>query len=408
LNAVTSQPLQGKRIAVGVGGGIAAYKAGDFVRELRRQGATVRVAMTKAAQEFITPLTMQSLSGDAVLTDYFDASQEEKFGHLHLARWADAFVVLPATADLLARITAGMGNDAVTTSLLAFRGPVLLAPAMNTAMWDHPATQRNLAVLRATPNTHFVGPAVGALADGDVGAGRLAELADLVAAVKGLFAGAKLSGKKVLITAGPTREALDPVRFISNPSTGKMGLAVADAAHALGASVTVVLGPVGEIGHVPYEVVRVTTADEMLAAVMARVEGCDVFVASAAVSDWKAQHVSSHKEKKTEGPQSVTLVRTPDVLMTASTKVQSNAKRPLLVGFAAETHDVLTYARGKLTRKGLDFIVANDVSAPGAGFGTDTNQVTVLGADGSAVAAQGTKREVAARIWDVLLPKVKS
>lgn len=398
--------LQGKRIAVGVGGGIAAYKAGDFVRELRRQGAAVKVSMTKAAQEFITPLTMQSLSGDAVLTDYFDATQEEKFGHLHLARWADAYVVLPATADLLARITSGMANDAVTTSLLAFRGPVLLAPAMNTAMWDHPATQRNLTVLRATPNTHFVGPASGPLADGDVGQGRLADLPDLIDAVKGLFSGAQLSGKRVLITAGPTRESIDPVRFISNPSTGKMGLAVAEVAHARGAAVTVVLGPVGDVGSLPFEVVRVTTADEMLEAVMKRVEQCEVFVATAAVSDWKPQTVSAQKEKKSDGPQSITLVRTPDVLMTASTKVRANAKRPVLVGFAAETNDVINYAKAKLTRKGLDLIVANDVSAPGVGFGGDSNAVTFISADGSTSVAQGSKRDVAARLWELLAPKV--
>lgn len=403
---MTPHLLQGKRIAVGVGGGIAAYKAGDFVRELRRQGATVRVSMTKAAQEFITPLTMQSLSGDAVLTDYFDASQEEKFGHLHLARWADAYVVLPATADLLARLAAGMANDAVTTSLLAFRGPVLLAPAMNTAMWEHPATQRNLAVLRATPQTHFVGPATGPLADGDVGAGRLSELGELIEGVKALFAGAPLAGKKVLITAGPTREAMDPVRFISNPSTGKMGLAVAQVAHARGATVTVVLGPVGEVGPLPFEVVRVTTADEMLEAVMSRVEQVDAFVATAAVSDWKPQSTSTHKAKKTEGPQTLTLVRTPDVLMTASAKVQANAKRPVLVGFAAETHDVIGYAKGKLNRKGLDLIVANDVSAAGAGFAVDTNAVTIIGADGTTQTAQGTKREVAARLWDLLAPRM--
>lgn len=395
-------PLQGKRIAVGVGGGIAAYKAGDFVRELRRQGATVKVAMTKAAQEFITPLTMQSLSGDAVLTDYFDATQEEKFGHLHLARWADAYVVLPATADLLARIAAGMANDAVTTSLLAFRGPVLLAPAMNTAMWDHPATQRNLALLRSTPRTHFVGPASGALADGDVGMGRLAELADLIEGARSLFKDGPLSGKHVLITAGPTREAMDPVRFISNPSTGKMGLAVAEVAHARGAKVTVVLGPVGDVGALPFEVISVTTADQLLEAVMKRVEQADYFVATAAVSDWKPQTVSAQKTKKGEGPESVTLVRTPDVLMAASNKVHANAKRPVLVGFAAETHDVIAYAQGKLAKKRLDLIVANDVSAAGAGFGTDTNAVTIISADGTKQSAQGSKREVAARLWDVI------
>lgn len=396
---MSSNRLEGKRIAVGVGGGIAAYKAGDFVRELRRQGATVKVAMTKAAQEFITPLTMQSLSGDAVMTDYFDVSQEEKFGHLHLARWADAYVVLPATADLLARIVSGMGNDAVTTSLLAFRGPVLLAPAMNTAMWDNAAVQRNVATLRSTPNVHLVGPGVGPLADGDVGAGRLVELPELIAATAALFPSRALTGKKVLVTAGPTREAMDPVRFISNPSTGKMGLAVADEAHARGAQVTVVLGPVGDVGAKPYEVLRVTTADEMLEAVMARVEAVDVFVATAAVSDWKPSVVSPKKTKKGDGPETLTLVRTPDVLMTASTKVHANARRPVLIGFAAETHDVVTYARQKLGRKKLDLIVANDVSAEGAGFGGDTNAVTIIGAAGE-TSVQGSKRQVASRLWD--------
>ncbi len=394
--------LQGKRIAVGVGGGIAAYKAGDFVRELRRQGAVVRVAMTKAAQAFISPLTLQSLSGESVMVELFDPAQEERFGHLHLARWADAFVVLPATADLLARIATGQGNDAVTTSLLAFRGPVLLAPAMNTAMWDHPAVQRNVATLRATPRTHLVGPGVGPLADGDVGAGRLSELPELISATRALFTGGTLQGKRVLITAGPTREALDPVRFLSNPSTGKMGLAVAEAAHARGAQVTVVLGPVGEVGSLPYEVVRVTTADELLAAVLPRVGEADFFVASAAVSDWKPAQVSSRKTKKGEGPESLQLVRTPDVLLTASAQVHAAARRPVLVGFAAETHDVLAYARGKLEKKRLDFIVANDVSADGAGFAGDTNVVTVLGADGSERQVRGTKREVANRLWDVL------
>jgi phosphopantothenoylcysteine decarboxylase/phosphopantothenate--cysteine ligase len=398
--------LQGKRIAVGVGGGIAAYKAGDFVRELRRQGATVKVSMTKAAQEFITPLTMQSLSGEAVLTDYFDATQEEKFGHLNLARWADAYVVLPATADLLARITAGMANDAVTTSLLAFRGPVLLAPAMNTAMWDHPATQRNVQTLKSTKNTHFVGPGVGALADGDVGAGRLSELSELISATANLFSSGPLAGKRVLITAGPTREAMDPVRFISNPSTGKMGLAVAEVAHARGAQVTVVLGPVGDLAPVPFEVVRVTTADQMLEAVMKQVASSDVFIATAAVSDWKPAVIATQKTKKGEGPESLSLVRTPDVLLTASQAVHAQPKRPLLVGFAAETHDVVAYAKEKLTRKKLDLIVANDVSAAGAGFGTDTNVVTVLSSDGSATTAQGTKREVAGRLWDIVATRL--
>jgi phosphopantothenoylcysteine decarboxylase / phosphopantothenate---cysteine ligase len=391
---------------VGVGGGIAAYKAGDLVRELRRHGAVVRVAMTRAAQEFITPLTMQSLSGERVFTDAFDAGQEEQFGHLHLARWAEVFVLAPATADLIARVRAGMANDAVTTSLLAFRGPVVLAPAMNTAMWDNELTQANLKALLAMGRYSVVGPGVGPLADGDVGAGRLAELSELVAAVAQRFANGPLQGKRVLITAGPTREAFDPVRFISNPSSGKMGLAMASVARALGAEVTVVLGPVGDlVREAGVQFVNVVTADEMLEAVMARVEQVDYFVAAAAVSDWKPQQVASRKTKKSEGPESVTLVRTPDVLLTASTKVHANPTRPVLIGFAAETNDVIAYAQEKLARKNLDLVVANDVSGAGAGFAVDTNAVTVVAADGSLLAAQGSKREVAQRVWARILSR---
>jgi phosphopantothenoylcysteine decarboxylase/phosphopantothenate--cysteine ligase len=399
---VSANYLQGRRIAVGVGGGIAAYKVGDLIRELRRQGASVRVAMTKAAHEFITPLTLQSLSGQPVLTDYFDSTQEAQFGHLHLARWADAFVIAPATADLIARIRFGMANDAVTTSLLAFRGPVLLAPAMNTAMWENAATQENVRALLAQPRFRVVGPGVGPLADGDVGVGRLAELHELIDAANALNAAGPLAGRKVLVTAGPTQEPIDPVRFVSNPSTGKMGLAVAEVARARGASVTVVLGPVGDAPRDGFEVVPVRTAEEMLAAVMARVEDADVFVAAAAVSDWRPAAPSDRKGKKGDGPEVLQLVRTPDVLATASKKVHANAKRPLLVGFAAETHEVLAYAKEKLEKKRLDFIVANDVTQEGAGFGTDTNRVTILGADGSRHDVSGEKREVAARLWDIV------
>ncbi len=394
--------LQGRRVAVGVGGGIAAYKVGDLVRELRRQGASVRVAMTKAAQEFITPLTMQSLSGQPVLTDYFDTTQEAQFGHLHLARWAEVFVVAPATADLLARIRVGMGNDAVTTSLLAFRGPVLLAPAMNTAMWDNEATQETVRALLSRPRFRMVGPGVGPLADGDVGAGRLADLPELIAAAAALGDAGPLAGRRVLVTAGPTQEPLDPVRFISNPSTGKMGLAVAEVARARGAAVTVVLGPVAEPVPDGLDVVRVRTADEMLAAVMARIDSADAFVATAAVSDWRPAQIAEQKTKKHDATETVTLVRTPDVLATASARVHGRTPRALLVGFAAETHEVLAYAKDKLARKRLDFIVANDVTAPGAGFGADTNQVSIVGADGSQVDVAGPKREVAARLWDIV------
>ena len=392
---MSASHLQGRRVVVGVGGGIAAYKACELVRELGRAGAEVRVAMTEAAQQFVTPLTFQALSGHPVLTNYFDPAQEGNFGHLDLARWAELYVVSPATADLIARIRAGLGGDAVTTSLLAFRGPVLLAPAMNVAMWDNERTQENVAALLATPRFHGVGPGSGLLACGDVGAGRLAEVRDIVAAAAGLFAPGALTGRHVLLTAGPTREHLDPVRFISNPSTGKMGLALAHEARAQGARVTVVLGPVGPVDRQGLEVVDVVSADDMAREVLARVEGVDLFIATAAVSDWKPEQRAAHKVKKSEGPESLALVRTPDVLAEASRRVAGQARRPVLVGFAAETQRVVEYARDKLERKGLDAIVANDVSAPGAGFGVDTNEVTVLTRDGRQQAFAGAKREVA-------------
>ncbi|WP_257457292.1 bifunctional phosphopantothenoylcysteine decarboxylase/phosphopantothenate--cysteine ligase CoaBC [Archangium lipolyticum] len=400
--------LQGRRVIVGVGGGIAAYKACELVRELVRAGAQVRVAMTSAAKEFVTPLTFQALSGHPVLTDYFDPSQEGNFGHLDLARWAELYVVAPATADLLARIRAGMGNDTVTTSLLAFKGPVLVAPAMNVAMWENERTRENVEALIASPRFHMVGPGAGLLACGDVGSGRLAEVRDIVEAAARLFAAGPLAGRRVLITAGPTREYLDPVRFISNPSTGKMGLALAEEARALGARVTVVLGPVGEVARSGYEVVDVVSAEDMAREVLARVAEVDCFIASAAVSDWKPQTREAQKVKKSEGPETLTLVRTPDVLAEASRRVSGKARRPVLVGFAAETQRVVEYAREKLERKGLDAIVANDVTAPGAGFGVDTNRVSVLTRDGQQRELSGTKREVARAILELvktLLPK---
>jgi|SRR5215217_7087907 len=399
--------LKGRRIVVGVAGGIAAYKACELVRELGRAGAEVRVAMTESARQFVTPLTFQALSGHPVLTDYFDPSQEGNFGHLDLARWAEAFVVAPATADLLARVRVGMANDAVTTSLLAFRGPVVLAPAMNVAMWDNAMTQENVAALMAHARFTFVGPGAGLLACGDVGEGRLADVPAIVAGVAARFAPGPLAGKRVLLTAGPTREFLDPVRFISNPSTGKMGLALAQAARSLGATVTVVLGPVGSVDRTGLEVVDVVTAEEMAREVLARVGDVDVFIATAAVSDWRPESRAAQKVKKgaISGPETLKLVRTPDVLAEASKKVSGQARRPLLVGFAAETERVLEHAREKLERKGLDAIVANDVTAPGAGFGTDTNRVTVLTRAGSPRELQGTKDAVARGILELLLPE---
>src|SRR5277367_5243442 len=377
--------LGGRRVAVGVGGGIAAYKACELVRVLRRAGAEVRVAMTPAAQAFVTPLTLQSLSGHPVLTEPYDAASEAGFGHLALSRWAELFVVAPATADLLARIRAGMANDAVTTPLLAFQGPVLLAPAMNVAMWNNALTQENVKALSADSRYRVVGPSVGLLADGDTGPGRLVEVEALVDACAEALATGPLSGRRVLVTAGPTREFLDPVRFLSNPSTGKMGLAVAQAARRRGGQVTVVLGPSALADTAGLEVLNVVTAEEMRDAVLARVASVDFFIAAAAVSDWRPSE------------------RAADVLAEAAEAVRGARRRPVLVGFAAETERLLENASAKLLRKGLDAIVANDVSRPGAGFASDENAVTVLSRGGERLELSGTKSDVADRLWDYLL-----
>jgi phosphopantothenoylcysteine decarboxylase / phosphopantothenate---cysteine ligase len=398
--------LDGRRIAVGVGGGIAAYKACELVRVLRRAGAEVRVAMTPAAQAFVTPLTLQSLSGHPVLTEPYDAASEAGFGHLALSRWAELFVVAPATADLLARIRAGMANDAVTTPLLAFRGPVLLAPAMNVAMWNNAITQGNVSALAADARYRLVGPASGLLADGDSGPGRLVEVDELVDACAEALGEGTLSGRTVLVTAGPTREFLDPVRFLSNPSTGKMGLAVAQAARRRGARVTVVLGPSQpEADTAGLEVLDVVSALEMRDAVLARVASVDYFIAAAAVSDWRPSERAPQKRKKGQAPEaeSLRLERTPDVLAEAAEAVRGAARRPVLVGFAAETERVLENASAKLLRKGLDAIVANDVSRSDAGFASDTNVVTVLTRAGDRVEIAGTKADVADRLWDLVL-----
>lgn len=393
--------LQGRQIALAVGGGIAAYKACELARELMRAGAVVRVAMTPAAQQFVTPLTFQSLTGHPVFTDTFDPAQDSAFGHLQLPRWADLFIVAPATADLISRLAAGIANDAVTTALCAFRGPVLLAPAMNTAMWANEALQASLQRLTAQPRFRVVGPDSGLLADGDVGPGRLSELDAILEAADALSYVGPLSGKRVLITSGPTREFFDPVRFISNPSSGKMGAALADVARGRGATVTVVLGPGAVPPRSSVEIVPVVSADDMAKAVLSRIDACDIFVAAAAVSDFRPAQRAPQKLKKTESDEQVTLVRTPDVLALASAYVQSKPTRPLLVGFAAETQDVVLNARTKLEKKKLDAIVANDVSSQSAGFEADVNRVTVIAKERQ-VDISGTKRSVASGIWDVL------
>ncbi len=394
--------FQDRTVVLGVGGGIAAYKACEVARLVVKGGGRVLVAMTRAATRFVGPLTFQAISGAPVLVDLLDAEQERSYGHLRLAREASVLVVAPATADLIARLRAGMGDDAVTTTALAVTCPVLLAPAMNTRMWTSPAVQENLAALVAR-RWHVVGPGSGELADGDVGPGRLAEPAEIAEAAARLLGPLDLVGRRVVVTAGPTREPLDPVRFVSNRSSGKMGFALARAAARRGAEVVLVTGPVQlpEPGGV--RVVRVETAEEMARAVEAEAEAMDLFVGAAAVSDYRPAAVAPEKMKKGQGDEHLALARTPDILAGLGERFGGKAGGPVLVGFAAETERVVENARDKLRRKRCDLVVANDVRRPGAGFATDTNRVTLVAADGLAEVA-GTKDLVADAVLDRVVP----
>jgi phosphopantothenoylcysteine decarboxylase / phosphopantothenate---cysteine ligase len=385
-------------VILGVGGGIAAYKGCEIVRLLVKGGASVHVVMTPNATRFVGPLTFQALSGHPVLVDLLDPASEASYGHLELARKANLLLVAPATADLLARLRAGMGDDAVTTTALACTCPVLLAPAMNTRMWEGPAVQENLAVLRGR-GWHVVGPSSGELADGDVGEGRLADPAEVVAAASRVLGPRDLTGRRVLVTAGPTREPIDPVRHLSNPSTGKMGFEVARAAARRGAEVLLVSGPTALRDPEGVRVVRVSTAEEMAAAVLGAAGEQDLLVAAAAVSDYRPRAPLAAKKKKTDGAESIELERTPDILATLGERLGGRPHSPVLVGFAAETEDLIPNAREKLRRKRCDLVVANAVGAPGAGFASDRNRVSLVGpADVEEV--EGTKGAVADTILD--------
>jgi len=394
--------FQNRTVIVAVGGGIAAYKACEVVRLVVKGGGTARVAMTPAATRFVAPLTFQALSGGPVLTDLFDPSFDLTYGHLSLARAADLVVVAPATADLIARIRAGMADDAVTTTIVAATCPVLLAPAMNTRMWENAAVRENLAALRAR-GFHVVGPAAGELADGDVGEGRLADPADIALAASRLLGNLDLAGRKVLVTAGPTREPIDPVRFITNPSSGKMGYAVARVAARRGAEVLLVSGPTALEPPPGVKVAQVETAEQMASAVEAGAEGVDLFVAAAAVSDYRPRAAAPQKIKKGEGEETLVLARTPDILARLGERFGGRADAPVLVGFAAETTEVIANAREKLKRKRCDLVVANKVGGPGAGFGGDTNRVALVSATELAE-IEGPKDKVAEAILDWIVP----
>ena len=364
-----------KNILVGISGGIAAYKSAELIRLFKKAGYEVRVCMTAGACEFITPLTLQALSGNPVHKALLDTEAEAGMGHIELARWADLVIIAPATADLIARLRAGMANDLLSTIVLATKAPIHIAPAMNQQMWAHPATQENIAALQQRHQLH--GPAAGEQACGDVGFGRMLEPKELFDAVKKSFADKKLSGHRLLMTAGPTRELLDPVRYLTNRSSGKMGYAIAEAASAMGAEVVLVSGPTRLSVSNAIRRIDIETADEMLEAVTKEVANADLFISTAAVVDYRLKEISSIKMKKNSDDLKLDLIQNPDILATTSL-----ANPDLFtVGFAAETNDVLKYAAGKLKKKALDLIVANQVGAS-KGFDVETNQVDILTANG--------------------------
>lgn len=365
--------LSNRHIILGITGGIAAYKSAELVRRLRDRGAEVKVVMTAAAMEFITPLTLQALSGNQVHTALLDPEAEAGMGHIELARWADVILVAPASANFMARLVAGRGDDLLTTLCLATSAPIALAPAMNQAMWRDTATQANVETLRERQIALF-GPAAGAQACGDIGPGRMLEVDELAELTAGLFPTRSLDGVKVRITAGPTREAIDPVRYISNHSSGKMGFALAAAAADAGAQVTLISGPVNLATPDRVARINVSSAQDMYDASLDGLESCDIFIACAAVADYRPSEAVAQKIKKSADTMTLSLVRNPDIVAT----VASHPQRPFTVGFAAETQDVVTYARDKLQRKNLDMIIANDVTSSDTGFNSDDNQVVAL------------------------------
>ncbi|KJS04944.1 MAG: phosphopantothenoylcysteine decarboxylase [Gammaproteobacteria bacterium BRH_c0] len=370
--------LANKRILLGVTGGIAAYKSADLVRRLQDAGASVRVAMTPAAMEFITPLTLQALSGNPVHTDLLDTGAEAAMGHIELARWADLLVVAPATADFMAKLVAGEADNLLLAVCLATAAPIALAPAMNQGMWRKDSTTDNLDCLRKR-GFYILGPADGSQACGDIGPGRMLEPLAIVEALEPLFSTAILAGKKVVITAGPTREAIDPVRYISNHSSGKMGYALAIAAAEAGADTWLISGPTNLQPPERVTLIRVTSARDMLEATLAAITDCQLFIGSAAVADYRPKCYVDQKIKKDDSAMLLELERNPDIIATVANLPQ----RPLTVGFAAETSDLAAHARKKLDAKKLDAVIANDVSRSDIGFNSDNNQVLLVDREGT-------------------------
>ena len=393
--------LSQKRIILGITGGIAAYKSAEIARRLQDQGAEVRVIMTESAQEFIRPLTLQALTGKPVHTDLLDPDAEAAMGHIELARWADALLVAPATANFIAALSQGIANDLLTTVCLAATGKMVVAPAMNQAMWSQPASQENIARLKQRGITIFE-PDNGIQACGDIGPGRLQQPDAIVDQFSRIFESNALSGKKVVITAGPTREAIDPVRYISNHSSGKMGYALASAMVDAGASVTLISGPVSIESPERCKLVSVNSAQDMLEAASSAVETADIFISAAAVADYYAAEIAPQKIKKKSDKMSLNLLKTPDIVAILS----KNNPKLFVVGFAAETDQVEYHAREKLIGKKLDAVIANDVSRSDIGFNSDDNEALWIDADSCISLSKKNKTQLAREIAVLIADKI--
>lgn len=393
--------LTNRNILLGVTGGIAAYKSADLVRRFQDAGACVRVAMTRGAIEFVTPLTFQALSGNPVHTELLDPTAEAGMGHIELARWADMIVVAPASADFIAQLAHGLAGNLLSTVCLASKAPIAIAPAMNQAMWSNVATKANVATLINRGVIQF-GPGEGLQACGDIGAGRMLEPNEIVTLCSQQFTANKLAGKRVVITAGPTRESMDPVRYISNNSSGKMGFAIASEARLAGADVTLIAGPVQLATPPGCQRIDVCSADEMYKAALASASNADIFIATAAVADYKPSDIAEHKIKKSTDELTLTLTKNPDIVAA----VANSKARPFTVGFAAETQDLIRYGLDKLKRKNLDMIVANDVSRHDIGFNSDQNAVTLISADSQIALETDSKINIARKIVDIIADRL--
>ena len=394
LTRPTMSSLSNKRIILGITGGIAAYKCAELTRLLIKAGATVQVVMTKAATEFITPLTMQALSGNRVSIDLLDPEAEAAMGHIELARWADLILIAPATADFISRLANSRADDLLATLVLASNAPIAVAPAMNQAMWSDNGTQSNVKLLEQS-GCKILGPAAGDQACGDVGPGRLMEPEALVEACESFFQPGLLGGKRLLITAGPTREAIDPVRYISNHSSGKMAYALANEAIAAGAKVTMISGPVSLDTPEQVTKIDVISAQEMLDACLEHYQDCDVFIGVAAVADYRPTDVSSEKIKKNESQLHIRLVKNPDII----SEVAAREDRPFMVGFAAETSNILEFGREKRRQKNLDLLFANNATAT---FNSDSVEATAIYADGETELGPGNKSHVARQMLKMI------